>query len=457
MSLRLRLTLYWAIVTAAILLGAGSLILGYFSREMWGTLDRALLEEADTAAHALSQSSPREADAILSDLSAETDLGPGRHVRLIAPGRVWFDRGAPGTRAPTDFTQAPLGAIATGSDGHSRFAVVPLRFQGHRAWLQDGIDAAPVAATVARLRRTLLLVLPLILGLCVAGGYWLSARALAPIRGLAAALSRIGPNDLQERLSSPATKDELRRLVDSINQLLARLEQASAAQRRFISEAAHELRTPLTVARSGLEVALRRPRSAQESRLAMEEALAEVEKLCATAEDLLALARLEAAHAANYDTLDVAALVTGVVDRAEPLAAARRQRLSIHSSGELPVRGSRGDLERMVLNLLDNAIKFTPEEGRIEVATTREGQFARLAVRDNGPGLMPGEAERIFDPFFTSPNAKAAGSGLGLALCREIVSLHQGTVTAHQRAEGGCEVEVRLPLTAGQDKKINIC
>lgn len=453
----MRLTVYWAIVTAAILLGAGSLILGYFSREMWGTLDRGLLEEADTAAHALSQSSPGEADAILSDLSAETDLGPGRHVRLIAAQRVWFDRGAPGTRAPADFTQAPLGAIATGPDGHSRFAVVPLRFQGHPAWLQDGIDAAPVAATVARLRRTLLLVLPLILGLCVAGGYWLSARALAPIRGLAAALSRIGPNDLQERLSSPATRDELRRLVDSINQLLARLERASAAQRRFISEAAHELRTPLTVARSGLEVALRRPRSAQESRLAMEEALGEVEKLCATAEDLLALARLDAAYAANYDTLDVAALVTGVVDRAEPLAAARRQRLSVRTSGELPVRGSRGDLERVVLNLLDNAIKFTPEEGSVEVATTREGQFARLAVRDNGPGLMPGEAERIFDPFFTSPNAKAAGSGLGLALCREIVSLHHGTVSARQRAEGGCEVEVRLPLTAAKDGKINIC
>jgi signal transduction histidine kinase len=453
-SLRLRLTLYWAIVTGAILLGAGSLILGYFSREMWGTLDRALLEEADTAAHALSQASPREARAILNGLSAETDLGPGRRVRLSAPGRVWFDRGEAQTRPPAGWPQMPLGVIASGADGHSRFAVVPLQFQGQSAWLQDGIDAAPVAATVARLRRTLLLVLPLILGLCVAGGYWLSARALAPVRALAAALSRIGPNDLQERLTGPATKDELRRLVDSINQLLTRLEQASAAQRRFISEAAHELRTPLTVARSGLEVALRRPRTAQESRVMMEDALAEVEKLCATAEDLLALARLDGAYAASCDILDAAALVTEVTKRAQPLAAARRQRISVNASGELPVRGSRSDLERVMLNLLDNAIKFTPQEGSIEVATSREGQFARLAVRDSGPGLMPGEAERIFDPFFTSPHTKAAGSGLGLALCREIVSLHHGTVAARQRAEGGCEVEVRLPLSLS---KINVC
>ncbi|HLH75744.1 MAG TPA: HAMP domain-containing sensor histidine kinase [Candidatus Binataceae bacterium] len=454
MSLRLRLTLYWAIVTAAILLGAGSLILGYFSREMWGTLDRALLEEADTAAHALSQASPREAQAILNGLSVETDLGPGRRVRLSAPRRVWFDRGAAATRPPAGWPLVPTGVIASGVDGRSRFAVVPLQFQAQPAWLQDGIDAAPVAATVARLRRTLLLVLPLILGLCVAGGYWLSARALAPIRGLAAALVRIGPNDLRERLPQPATKDELRRLVDSINQLLTRLERASAAQRRFISEAAHELRTPLTVARSGLEVSLRRPRSVQESRLAMEEALAEVEKLCATAEDLLALARLDAAYTATSDILDMAALVVAVAYRAQPLAAARRQRISVCTDGELPVRGSRRDLERVMLNLLDNAIKFTPERGAIELVTSREGQFARLAVCDNGPGLMTGEAERIFDPFFTSPNTKAAGSGLGLALCREIVSLHHGTVVARQRAEGGCEVEVRLPLSGSN---INIC
>ena len=156
--------------------------------------------------------------------------------------------------------------------------------------------------------------------------------------------------------------------------LLARLENASAAQQRFISEAAHELRTPLTVLRSGLEVTLRRPRSVEDSRRAMEDALHEVEALCATADDLLALARIEAARVSRLSTVDLAEIVADASNQLRPLAEARHQTLMVEADPELMVKGSRSDLHRMMLNILDNAIKFTSEGGRIELAAQHDGQ-----------------------------------------------------------------------------------
>jgi signal transduction histidine kinase len=188
---------------------------------------------------------------------------------------------------------------------------------------------------------------------------------------------------LKRRLPTPKVRDEAGRLVKEINELLARLESASAAQNRFISEAAHELRTPLTVLRSGLEVTLQAARSAEESRVAMEDALGEVEKLCRTAEDLLTLARLDAVAVLNRDLVDVRQVVASSYDTARVLAEAKHQTLVMEARTSLIVQGNGNDLRRMTLNLLDNAIKFTPESGRIAVAATREQCYALLSVSDN--------------------------------------------------------------------------
>jgi signal transduction histidine kinase len=445
MSIRLRLTIYWAVVTAAILLAVGLLILVAFSRELSGILDKALLEEADTSAAALSQSSSEEAIAILRHLAAERDLGPGHRVRLTVGDTVAFDEGDPKTELPVGAPTRQT-AIVDGKHHGNRFAVVSVRFHGQRALLWDGVDASPIRHTIARLRRRLLMVLPLILVLCVAGGYLLSALALNPVNAVATALARIGPRDLKQRLPTPKVHDEARRLVEEINELFARLERASASQRRFISEAAHELRTPLTVLRSGLEVTLQRARSTEESRVAMEDALAEVERLCATAEDLLALARLEAEPILNHDLVDMREVVASSTDTIKALAEAKHQTLVIEANTSLIVRGNGNDLRRVSLNLLDNAIKFSPERGRIAIAAVRQEHYAVLSVSDDGPGVEPQELSRVFDPFYRSRHSNGAGSGLGLALCREIVRVHGGDIRAANREGGGCEIQIRLPL-----------
>jgi two-component system OmpR family sensor kinase len=447
LSIRLRLTAYWTIITAVILLTAGTLVILLFSREMWGTLDAALLEEADTSAATLAHAAGADAASIVGRLSQEKDIGPRRRVRLIIGGRVALDDGDPHADLPAALPSAAAReGVLDGSRYRYRYALVALRVGGQPAWLEDGVDAAPVRRAIAHLRRTLLLVIPIILALCVVGGYWMSARALAPLNRISDALRRIGARDLRQRLALGKVRDEAGRLTEAINELLERLERASAAQRRFISEAAHELRTPLTALRSGLEVALQMPRGADESRAALEQALGETEQLCAIAHDLLALARLEAEPGAAREAVDLSEVAAEAAAMAQTLAQAKGQTLALDAHHQVVVRGSANDLRRVVLNLLDNAVKFTPERGAIEVGVSCEGAAALLAVRDDGPGIDPHDVPHIFEPFYRSRGANGAGSGLGLALSREIVRLHGGAIRAANRIGGGCEVEVRIPL-----------
>ena len=450
MSIRLRLTIYWTAITALILCAAGLLIVVMFARAMWETLDAALMEEADTTAAAISHSAAADTTQVLQRLSQEKDLGPGRRVRLIADGRVLFDAGDTGADLPD--APAVAKAIVNGARRRYRFAIVPLRVNGAAAFLQDGADAAPVRRTIAHLQNALLLVIPIILALCVAGGYWMAGWALAPLKEITGALGRLGPRDLRQRLPIPQIHDEAGQLIAAINQLLERLELAYAAQRRFVSEAAHELRTPLAVLRSGLEVTLQRPRDADETRTALVQAMSEVERLCAIAEDLLALARLEAEPAVERVPVDLAEIAAEASAMAETLAEARHQEFAqefaVGARKRIVVNGSAADLRRVMLNLLDNAVKFTPEGGHIEISVSAQGPTALVAVRDSGPGIDPRDLAHIFDPFYRSRGANGAGSGLGLALSREIVRRHGGVIEATSRPAGGCEIQVRLPLAS---------
>ena len=327
-----------------------------------------------------------------------------------------------------------------------RFAIIPLTFQGEPAVLQDGVDVTPVRDSIQRLRKTLLLTVPLVLALCVGGGYLLASRALAPIAALAKSLAAIDPTDLRGRLPAPPVRDEIGRLVEVINALLDRLERASATERRFASDAAHELRTPLAVLRSGLEVALARDRSPTEHQTALTNAHREVVGLCKIAEELLMLARLNGEVSIDRTAVDLGEVVNEVVGAVEPLAASRSIALDASVRAGVRIEGSVTHLRRLVINLLDNALKFTPSGGKIELFLTAAHGIATLHVMDTGPGIDAAELPLIFDRFFRGARANGEGSGLGLSLCREIARLHGGQISASNRGGGGSDFLVTLPL-----------
>ena len=450
MSIRLKLTLYWASVLAAILVIAAGSVFVIFERQQWAALDAALMEEADTSATAISRLGEPAAVDIARRLSQERDIGPGKRVRLVkGSGRILAEFGD--SRA--DLPAVPQGIARRGLvDGRRhiyRFAIMPVSIGNHQAFLEDGVDASQVRGSIARLRTTLLIVTPLLLLACVAAGYWLAGQALGPIISLSVKLGRIGPKDLGSRLPIAAVEDEVARLTASINALLERLEAASLTERRFVSDAAHELRTPLTVLRTGLEIALSRERDNVEQQEAMQSALREVLALCKMVDELLTLARLNEEASAKHLPLNLAALVNEVVQEIEPLAQARNLTLSTVGEGNLMVEGNPDYLRRMVINLLDNAVKFTAQSGQIAVTLERRQPHAILHVSDSGPGIAEADLPFIFERFFRGNSASADGSGLGLSLCQEIARLHRGEIQARNKPEGGSEFVVTLPLLPG--------
>jgi signal transduction histidine kinase len=445
MTIRQRLTLYWAAVLAVILIIAACSVFVIFRRQQWGALDAALLEEADTSAGAIAHAEGPDAASIVRNLSQERDIGPGKRVRLVVGNTVMADSGNPGADLPAIDDGVARRGVFDGSRHLYRFAVMPLTIGDRQAFIEDGVDASPVRNSIARLQTILLFATPLLLLFSVAGGYWMAGRSLAPVNALAGELARIDPKQLRRRLPVGSAPDEVARLAASINALLDRLERASVTERRFLGDAAHELRTPLTVLRTGLEIALNRERGAQESREALQSALRDVVALCSTAEELLTLARLSEEAFEQRADIDLSALVHEAAEAVEPLLQARHLTLNNDCAARVAVKGNRDHLRRLVINLLDNAIKFTPENGRVWIKLDAGQSRAVLRVSDSGPGIAPPDLPFIFDRFFRAAGQKTAGSGLGLSLCKEIVRLHQGEIAARNIPQGGCEFVVTLP------------
>jgi signal transduction histidine kinase len=450
MTIRQKLTLYWAAVMTALVLVSAFAVFAIFSRQQWGALDAALLEEADTSAGAVARADGFAGTSIVRRLSEERDLGPGRRVRLSVGDKVVADYGSAQADLPVLSADIRARDVVDGSRQVYRFALMPIRIGSQPALLEDGVDATPVRNSIARLRTILFVMIPLLLLASVAGGYWLAGRSLAPIISLSDELARIDPRELHRRLAVGAAGDEVDRLTVSINALLDRLERASQTERRFLSDAAHELRTPLAVLRTGLEVALNRERGAGELREALLSAMREVVALCAAADEVLTLARLSEESFGQRFVVNLDELAREVIDAVEPLVHAKKQTLEFGGDRSLEIEGNRDHLRRLLINLLDNAIKFTLENGRIRLSLEHQADRAIIRVADNGPGIAQADLPFIFERFFRPDGSKSPGSGLGLSLCREIVRLHQGEISARNLAEGGCEFVVGLPIHAPQ-------
>jgi two-component system heavy metal sensor histidine kinase CusS len=447
MSVRLRLTIYWAGVLSLLLLGAAVTVFFLFQRQQWARLDSALIEEADTAAQTIARgANPAQ---MVAHLSEERDLGPRRRVWVAAGARTIAQAGEENADRPTlkQFRRNP--AIVDGDDHIFRYALASFSLNGARAYLADGVDARGVRESVSRLRTSLLLVIPALLIGSISLGYWLAGRALAPLVTVASELAEIRPADLNRRLSPPPVNDELRKLIDAINTLLERIERSSSAERRFATDAAHELGNPLAVLRTGIEVALGHDRSAAEYKRALNAALRDVAVVCGMADDLLALTRLDQELSSGREPVELRTLTEEVLDTFEPLAASKRLVIVTDLPNDARVMGNRDHLRRLMINLVDNAAKFTPEGGRIDVALESKNGATTLRIADSGPGISEQDLPFVFERFFRGRNGHSEqGKGLGLSLCHEIVELHGGEISARNRPTGGAEFIVMLPVQA---------
>jgi heavy metal sensor kinase len=305
-------------------------------------------------------------------------------------------------------------------------------------------------------RDTFALTIPLVILLAGAGGYFLARRSLLPVVAMSAKAGRIGASNLNERLPIQNARDELGQLAISFNQLLDRLDQSFERQRRFVADASHELRTPVAILCGEAEVSLSRSeRKPEEYRESLGVLRAEAMHLKHLVEDLFTLARADAGqYPLSFSDFYLDELVMDCCHTIRTLALAKRIAVDCEASHELPIRADEGLLRRMLLNLLDNAIKHTPTAGSVAVkCTTREDQYV-LSVADTGPGIPIELQPRIFERFFRADKARArgerdGGAGLGLSISRWIAEIHQGRLELTSSQATGSTFTVYLPVRMG--------
>ncbi len=285
---------------------------------------------------------------------------------------------------------------------------------------------------------------------------WLLANVLtkAWLRSVDAAAEsahRIGTaGTLRERLFVPRDEDEVARLARAFNELLDKLESAHGTQQRFLADASHELRTPLTVLRGEIEVALRRERPAEEYREVLESSREEIERLARLTENLLSLARSDAGEGlVTRETVDLAALCGRVCESAGAAAEAKRIRLAVDAPEPVFVNGDACALERVCLNLVENAIRYSPAGESVMLSAVVEKGEAVLCVSDTGPGIGPEHLPHLFERFYRVDKARSrehGGAGLGLAIVEALVKAHGGSVVVSSAVGRGTTFTIRLPM-----------
>ncbi len=443
-GVRFRITAVAALAAAVVLTVAGSVLLVVQREQLFDALDASLGRQADDlSSSGLDLSDP--------PLDIANLAGDDSAVQIVAADGVVLAATANAVDAPPIGAPAAETVIRTTDtlpieDDEYRVLSRPFPTATGVATVHVATNTDDLRDVMARLRATLWVVVPVAtLGLCVVV-WWLVGRTLRPVEAIRTEVAAIGAQDLTRRLPRPGTGDEIDRLVATMNEMLGRLAAASEAQHRFVADASHELRSPLSRMRAGLDLARADPTA--EPRAVYAELATELRDLTALVDDLLALARADAGSVAttarpvDLDDL-VLAEVGGIADH-DGVA------VDLSGMSAANVTGDPGQLRRMVRNLVDNAARHARSTVSVTLAEDTATGVVELAVTDDGPGIRPEQAERVFDRFVRLDDARtrdAGGTGLGLAIVRDIAGRHGGEVVVDTEHSPGARFVVRLPAS----------
>ncbi len=474
-TIRRRLTLWYTVALAVTVLAFGTAL--YLERRQSGIkeLDQRIGLEADLAHRWLSESYKVLGRIVTSSgTSAALDPGISAYLESVRDYLVVADTAgqvlalSEVTRAlPADALEhlaAPLsqpglrrhtGTLSLGSlTGTARFLAVPVHDAGpHIRGLLVATPTDQAAFGPADLLRSMLLISPIILVGAGLVGYWLAETSLRPVETIMDEVEAISDGrSLHRRLAVPISGDEMARLALTVNGMLARLEQSFGSLHRFTADASHELKTPLMVLRAGVERALVHPGTPPEILQSLDETLAQINQMTEMVESLLTLARADEGRAPlAVEECDLREMVVDVAETAGMLGEGVGV-TEAHTVPDHPVRLAvdRGRIREMLLNMVTNAIKYTPQGGRIALSLEEEDDAVTLSVRDTGIGIAAGDLPYIFERFWRADPARSRtgerpGVGLGLAITKWIAEAHGGSITVQSRPGRGSMFTVRLP------------
>lgn len=484
-SIRFRITLFYTAILTVTLLAFSVVVYQNFSRSLWTGLDGLLKSKAQGVSDSIEAYWEAEASVVETQPARAVARNKINNLNFLRIVRRWIEEnsqdpdlinvlvqifdangeliaGSRGTAEIPSLEPERLGPAAKGRSGlfsqdvvlagagpePVRFFLMPVIEQSRLTYIvQVGSPLLSLTSTLNRLKTLLFLILPSTVILTGLAGLWLVRLTLKPVDRMVRTLSEVKANRLGMRLRLPRAHDEIRRLAETFNDLLSRLETDFLRQSQFSQDLSHELRTPLTILRGELEVSLKKARAPREYQAVLRRGLGEVETISRILDQLLVLARWENSEIPlRWATFDLAALSERVLRDFRRAASARRLRLVHSGTGPLLVSGDEGQVRTALSNLLDNAVKYTDKGGRIDVAVAKEKGMARLVVRDTGMGIPADKLPHVFDRFYRAEESRTSpGVGLGLSIVRSIIQAHGGTVRVESRPGEGTTFTLTLP------------
>jgi two-component system OmpR family sensor kinase len=444
LPIRLRLAIAFALAAGVVLAAIGTLLAVRLGATLEEVVDDALVTRAAELEPRIARGEaiadepvdPRERFAqVLTDAGTVVSGTSGFDARPILRGAALDARS--GRRLVLD--RLP------GVDGRARILVSRVESPAGRRLLIVGASLEDRDETVRGFVVELALIGPVALALVSLLGFGLATAALRPVESMRREAEAISASEPGRRLTLPDARDEVRRLGETLNEMLARLESALEHERGFVADASHELRAPLALLTTELELALRRPRSEAELEAALRSAAAEADRLARIADDLLTLARCDRGQLSLAgEPLGVRELLERVTARLSALVAARGRAVAVAAPDTLAVTGDRLLLEQALGNLLENALRHGAGDVRLS-AQARDG-WVELHVTDGGAGFAVEFLPRAFDRFSRADEARTSeGAGLGLTIAAAIAAAHDGSIHADNRDSGGADVWLSLP------------
>jgi heavy metal sensor kinase len=440
-SFRLQLTAWYLLLFAALFLGFSLFLYGLLARGLYQRLDEILSSQARTAAGLFQDElrehkgdAPAAAAEAISEMSYRGALlAVFEGNRLLASGAAADDRELLDAVGQARAGEREVRAtISRRGATKARAVAYPFTIAGRWYVLLAAESLHATREELELVRGVLYVALPLFLLIAGAGGFVLATRSLAPLGWMAEQARVITDKNLHKRLDIGAAHEELRVLADSFNELLSRLDQSFETMRRFVADASHELRTPLSVIRGEADVALTHDRTSgeyQESLIIIQD---EGRRLTRLVDDLLNLARADAGHVSlHVEEFYVNDLLSECCRAFQGAASAKNIHLECLCPADIAFRGDQELVRRLIFNLLDNAIRYTPPAGKVAVKLEAVGGELRIQVADTGIGIPPEAAPHIFERFYRGDQARSrqnGGFGLGLSIVKWIAESHRGAV-----------------------------
>lgn len=456
-SIRARLTFWYTSLLALSFLVLGGT--GY------GLLTYTLSRESDAALRGVAQTLAERDGGVESFIPTEIDQ-VFRRFFGFSPLERYFERLPPGPSSRRGKLPLSEQALKNASRGVPTFETLeglgpyPIRVL---TWpvvkagrvsgiIQVGMSRENLDKTLRRFLWVMAGIFPVALLLAGGGGWVLARKALKPVDQMTEAARRISVEHLDRQVRESGAGDELDRLAQTLNEMLGRLNVAFQEARQFSADASHELQTPLTVMKGEIEVGLRSPRRPEEYQAILRSALEETDRIARLVEGLLLLSRSDAGVLRmDRRPVNLKKLIEEVLREIQPLAESHSVELRSGPAELAQVQGDPDHLGRLLLNLVDNGIKYTQSGGSVEISLHRDKEFAILQVTDTGMGIAKEDQEKVFRRFYRTAAARArgeSGAGLGLAIARSIVEAHGGRIQVESAVGKGSHFTVFLPLSS---------